>query len=66
MDGMKAVATTIMNRVHVAYGEYLKNRSGRSAACADAAGAVYLLYDGGVRRAKSADGVEQSTRADTL
>ncbi|NLV50189.1 MAG: cell wall hydrolase [Clostridiales bacterium] len=24
LDGMKAVATTIMNRVHVAYGEYLK------------------------------------------
>ena len=24
IDGMKAVATVVMNRVHVAYGEYLR------------------------------------------
>ncbi len=28
LDGMKAVATTIMNRVHVAYGEYLRTGQG--------------------------------------
>jgi N-acetylmuramoyl-L-alanine amidase len=28
IEGMKAVATTIMNRVHVAYGEYLKTGQG--------------------------------------
>ena len=28
IDGMKAVATVIMNRVHVAYGEYLRTGEG--------------------------------------
>lgn len=28
IDGMKAVATVVMNRVHVAYGEYLKYGQG--------------------------------------
>ena len=28
LDGMKAVATVIMNRVHVAYGEYLRECQG--------------------------------------
>jgi len=28
IDGMRAVATVIMNRVHVAYGEYLKTGQG--------------------------------------
>ncbi len=28
IDGMKAVATTVMNRVHVAYGEYLRTGQG--------------------------------------
>jgi N-acetylmuramoyl-L-alanine amidase len=28
LDGMKAVATVIMNRVHVAYGEYLREGQG--------------------------------------
>ena len=28
LDGMQAVATTIMNRVHVAYGEYLRTGQG--------------------------------------
>lgn len=28
LNGMKAVATTIMNRVHVAYGEYLRECQG--------------------------------------
>ena len=28
LDGMKAVATTIMNRVHVSYGEYLRTGQG--------------------------------------
>ncbi|MFZ5987226.1 MAG: cell wall hydrolase [Bacillota bacterium] len=28
IDGMKAVATVVMNRVHVAYGEYLKTGQG--------------------------------------
>lgn len=28
LDGMKAVATVVMNRVHVAYGEYLRTGQG--------------------------------------
>ena len=28
IDGMKAVATVVMNRVHVAYGEYLRECEG--------------------------------------